>query len=98
VIAVETLKIQRLALRAGMQTMNLRGRTDDGHRESAWIHEGCEERRADHRDESRPLPQPLDHQSISSILLELQPGMSKAVEICYDCWKVHFMVHFMGIV
>ena len=46
------------------------------------------EHRGNRRDESRPLPQPLDFESIPSTLLELQPGMSKAVEICYDCWKV----------
>ena len=40
------------------------------------------------REESRNLPHPLDNHALASILVELQPGMSKAVEICYDCWKV----------
>ena len=40
------------------------------------------------REESRNLPHPLNNHALASILVELQPGMSKAVEICYDCWKV----------
>jgi hypothetical protein len=73
-----------------MQAMVFCGRTEsDVLSESAYHEEGTEERRAHRRDYSRPLPQPLSHESISSVQLELQPGMSKAVEICYDCWKVH---------
>ncbi len=73
-----------------MQAMILCGRTESGGRsnESAYYDEGAEERRVYRREDSRPLPYPLNHDSISAILLELLPGMSKAVEICYDCWKV----------
>jgi hypothetical protein len=57
--------------------------------EAAACH-GPVEHRIHRRDEIRALPLPLSDQALSSTLVELQPGMSKAVEICYDCWKVIF--------
>ncbi len=78
-----------------MQAIIIRGRAEsDGPNETAYLDEGTEERRVHRRDDSRPLPYPLNHESISAILLDLQPGMSKAVEICYDCWKVYLIFSF----
>jgi hypothetical protein len=53
--------------------------------------------RSEDLDESRPLPLPLESSTLPAVLLELQPGMAKAVDICFECWKVHIFKNVLKI-